>query len=299
MPPFLRFLASHPELIYIALAVGLPVMGKVIKSVKDRRAETERRRLMQRAEMEALRTGRTGATAEYAPPQQPRPPAPTAPQNMPTEPTPAPQTSTRVGQPRYVQLPGGVILELPPAPTGPVPNQGGAPRPPAPRPSAPRPTAPRPASPRPTPARQTPARQQRATQRPAAPRTPAQRPQLPQQQTSQQRAQQTAARQASENQLRAERMLRDREEREAEERRRQAEERQRLAREEQQRKQTEKIVADAYRQDAPGTERAPNTVMVGGMKLKTRDLRRVLLLREIMDPPVSMRDELPARDPII
>jgi len=294
MPPFLRILASHPELIYIALAVGLPVMGKIIKSVKDRRAENERRRLMQRAEMEALRTGRTGATAEYAPPQQSRPPAPTAPQNTPAEPTPAPQTSTRVGQPRYVQLPGGVILELPPAPTGPVPNQGGAPRPPAPRP-----TAPRPASPRPTPARQTPARQQRATQRPAAPRTPAQRPQLPQQQTSQQRAQQTAARQASENQLRAERMLRDREEREAEERRRQAEERQRLAREEQQRKQTDKIVADAYRQDAPGTERAPNTVMVGGMKLKTRDLRRVLLLREIMDPPVSMRDELPARDPII
>lgn len=321
MPPFLRILASHPELIYIAIAIGIPVMGKILKGIKDKRAEAERKRLMQRAEMEALRTGRAGATAEYAAPSMSRPPAPQssypAPQTLSQSPAPspaAPPASTRAGQPRYVQLPGGVILELPPAPTGPAPT--GPASTPGSRPAAPRPTprpparqqpqrpAPRPQQQRPQQQRPQQQRPQQQQQRSQPQGTQLQRPQTQTQQTQtprsqDQTSQQVAARrQAAEDKSRASLVVRDREEREAEERRRESDDRQRAAREVQQRQQTDKIVADAYRQEVPVAGGA-KTVKVGGLKLKTNDLRRVLLLREIMDPPVSMREEMSRHESLI
>lgn len=298
--------------IYIAIALGIPVVSKVIKGIRDKRAENERKSLMRRAEMEALRTGRTGGSAEYvsnrpAAPQatysspQTTPPEPSYPPTHNTPPSPAapPPGAARAGQPRYVQLPGGVILELPPAPTGPTapgsgPNAGSVPRPAPARPT-PRPTPARPAPQRSVAQRQV-SRQQQQPQRPVA-RTPAPRPQQQRSQAPQpnvQTTQQTVARrEAAESQSRAQLTVRDRQEREAEERRRLTEERERAAREELQRQQTDKIVADAYRQDvAVAGERSgkANTVNVGNLKIKTRDFRRILVLREILDPPISMRD---------
>lgn len=291
MRQFFNFIQQYPFVIYIVIFVGVPMLGRIIKGVKDKRREAERKRMVQRAEMESLRTGRAPGTPEYA--SSPRPAAPQANYPQPAPPTtyqapPAapPPTTARAGQPRYVQLPGGVILELPPAPTGPSAGSSSPPRPapPAARPAPSRSASQRQPAPRPTP-------------RAPAPRTPAPRPQQPQRSQAPrpgvQTTQQTAARrQAAEDQSRAQLQVRDREEREAEERRRQSEERQRAKREEQQRQQTDKIVAEAYRQDASAAgDRATNAVNVGKLSLKTRDFRRILLLREIMDPPVSMRDE--------
>ncbi len=313
MRQFLNFIQQYPFVIYIVIFVGVPMLGRIIKGIKDKRRENERKRMAQRAEMEALRTGRSGG-AEYTP-QRPNAPQPSFPATQPMAQgqsqlpaAPPPSTAARAGQPRYVQLPGGVILELPPAPTGPTAGMPQAPRPAAPRP------APRPQQ-RPQP--------QRPAPRPPVARTPAPRPQRPQtQQQAQQQAQQqtqhqtrqqtpqqaqgprgqvqtsqqvAARRQAAEDKSRAQLVVRDREEREADERRRLSDDRQRAAREEHQRQQTDKIVAEAYRQSAPvaGDRATPGTaVTVGKMKLKKSDLRRVMILREVLDPPVSMRDGL-------
>lgn len=293
MRQFFNFIQQYPFVIYIVIFVGVPMLGRIVKGIKDKRREAERKRMVQRAEMETLRTGRVAGSPDFAS-QRPAAPQVSYPQPAPstTYQAPPPPSTARAGQPRYVQLPGGVILELPPAPTGPSAGSGPS--------QAPRPAAPRPARANPRPAPQRPAPQRPAPARPApAARTPAPRPQPPQRsqapRTGVQTTQQTVARrQAAEDQSRAQLQVRDREEREAEERRRQSDERQRVAREEQQRQQTDKIVAEAYRQSAPvagdrGATSVP--VSVGKMKLKTRDLRRVFLLREIMDPPVSMRDE--------
>lgn len=146
----IRWLVGNLDILVVLLAFGGPVIAGIFKHLAEqarKRAEAVRR---ERAALEELRTGRRlddgpsalatlGDTAERAP-------SPTSPTSSPTSPgAPRPQTT-------LVRLPGGVVIEMPLPPEAQIPGSQTQRQPgPQTRTSPSRPTPSRP-----TPARQAP-----------------------------------------------------------------------------------------------------------------------------------------------
>lgn len=307
--PILQWIANNTFVIYIILFFGFPVLARILKGVKDRRARAAARRAVEQAQMEALRTGRGGAQASYPQPTpitRPNPvplqtqfPAQAAPQATVPNTAPVGAQAPASGQPRYITLPGGVILELPPAP----PSQQTAARTPQPRPQA---------QPRPQPRAQAQALPQSLPQpRPQPGQTAAQ---------AQQRQRNMQARAQDDRRNDRER---ERQQREVEARRQKALQRDRdtagdayrlrgdpvapsgrmndataegrALRNAQSTAESTRAVDDAYRQPAGGgaTARGANrAALIAGVPVNPGEWRRALMLREILNQPVSQRDPI-------
>lgn len=321
--PLFRFILDNPIIIYVILAFGFPVIIKIIKSMKDKRQAIDQRRTLERAQSETLRTGRSsqqfGAPGSDAYAIESRnqigsqvsmqgsssAQRPTAPpqylanvpkqSNVNVQSSSTSNTTAPAGAPRYITLPGGVVLELPPAPANPSQRTN------------PQRTNPQRVNPqRPNPQRPNP---QRTSQRQSSGQRQ-QRQQQPDQQSNQQSNQQQRPQpnssanpqsrpQSSPQQTFPQAMSETsrqarRDETAREDRIRATDDLAREIRNEKTRAESAKAVEDAYSQtDFSGnsgvTRRAAVSVTVGGFVVRPRDWRRAIILREVLDAPVSER----------
>ena len=316
--PLFRFILDNPIIIYVILAFGFPVIIKIIKSMKDKRQAIDQRRTLERAQSEALRTGRSsqqfGAPGSDAYAIESRnqigsqvsmqgsssAQRPTAPpqylanvpkqSNVNVQSSSTSNTTAPAGAPRYITLPGGVVLELPPAPANPSQRTN-------PQRTNPQRVNPQRPNPQRTSQRQSSGQRQQRQQQPDQQsnqqsnqqQRPQPNPSANPQSRPQSSPQQTFPQAMSETSRQARR-----DETAREDRIRATDDLAREIRNEKTRAESAKAVEDAYSQtDSSGnsgvTRRAAVSVTVGGFVVRPRDWRRAIILREVLDAPVSER----------
>lgn len=247
----IQFILNNPQLIIFALIFILPAIGKILKAMSEAAEKKRLARERERAEIDALRTGRAGVGAAPLPSQATMAPPPpqvdqaalrrqqrledarrraqqrqqqtqaqgrASPAPRPSAP---PSTSTAPGMQR-IELPGGIVLEVP----------QGAPPPPQPRPQPQAQSRPKP----------TKAQRQQARAQAAQPARAVPQPSRPAARATDAYAEES----------------------------------------------TQRLVKDATRPGLSPRRRRP--VTVAGVSMSARDFRRAFVLREILDPPVAMRE---------
>lgn len=139
-----NFIRNNPQIIYIILIVGLPLLGRVLKTLGEAKQRNQMRKMQEQAQAELLRTGKAeGGTSEAVRQSRQRDEeqrsrletarrrqmqaeqtrAAAAARNAGNART-APTQASQKSQTVKVQLPGGMVLELP-APPQQQKQQGG------------------------------------------------------------------------------------------------------------------------------------------------------------------------------
>ena len=282
--------------------------------MKDKRQAIDQRRTLERAQSEALRTGRSsqqfGAPGSDAYAIESRnqigsqvsmqgsssAQRPTAPpqylanvpkqSNVNVQSSSTSNTTASAGAPRYITLPGGVVLELPPAPANPSQRTN-------PQRTNPQRVNPQRPNPQRTSQRQSSGQRQQRQQQPDQQSNQQQRPQPNSSANPQSRPQSSPQQTFPQAMSETSRQAR-RDETAREDRIRATDDLAREIRNEKTRAESAKAVEDAYSQtDSSGnsgvTRRAAVSVTVGGFVVRPSDWRRAIILREVLDAPVSER----------